>query len=598
MARLFRATGIVTNQPTHFYRHSGANHAHDAGASLSAIQIHGGWQPNGGSRLNTHYLHPLPKGVAYAMAGAFQPGLPPWVKRDCLTPPIELQRQIFPFIEEDYYTECPDWLLWTSNIMEGKSELEGRPKPMPMPDESNRAGVLRLKFLLLLVHLRKVLLQDAAALLELNPKDGVLYGHHHIFNLPVFKSPEFLVFKERLVAKMLTLAPPQSDSLRHNAPYLEAEFRLLNSTMAQALQAIKRQLDQKVEDISAEFKESLRNNTNTITNTIKTVSSVQTTALLAAIGDDQDLRAQAMLMVLQAMPGLYHQSLLKLKRLNSSATAATTISAPVATTISAPAATTISVPAATTVSAPLQLEPMTPLQRNRQSYQATPPEDYLGNTEDHLDNTEDRLDNTEDNEMEALELETSSTELLDAMDTDENLAQVTQDVAPRLPPMQVQSAPSSGPNLSLEERLDLLAVEIAESRCIIEFDVSNGFTYEMISRSRPLGEHWEEWFYGLNRDGLQQPSIYWLNGVHRRHTFANSHIAATTWRYVDPTKSKNSYNVLWTFKKAVVRGVLKIMLEREGDIMHREKTALAEVAASIQHTTTTLNQFQKINRKN
>ncbi|KAF9139212.1 hypothetical protein BGX21_007773, partial [Mortierella sp. AD011] len=87
MARLFRATGIVTNQPTHFYRHSGANHAHDAGASLSAIQIHGGWQPSGGSRLNTHYLHPLPKGVAYAMAGAFQPGLPPWIKRDCVTPP-------------------------------------------------------------------------------------------------------------------------------------------------------------------------------------------------------------------------------------------------------------------------------------------------------------------------------------------------------------------------------------------------------------------------------------------------------------------------------------------------------------------------------
>ncbi|KAG9068286.1 hypothetical protein KI688_010552 [Linnemannia hyalina] len=210
MAQLFRATGIVTNQPTQFYRHSGANNAHDAGASLSAI-------PNGGSRLNTHYLHPLPKGVAYAMTGAFQPGLPPWIKRDCLTPPVELQQQIFPFIEEDYFTECPDWLLWTRDIMEGRSELGGRPNPMPMPDESNRSAVLRLKFLLLLVHLRKVLLQDAAALLELKSKDGVLYGHHHVFNLPVFKSPEFLVFKERLVAKMLTLAPPQSDSLRHNA---------------------------------------------------------------------------------------------------------------------------------------------------------------------------------------------------------------------------------------------------------------------------------------------------------------------------------------------------------------------------------------------
>ncbi|KAG0279049.1 hypothetical protein BGZ96_002096 [Linnemannia gamsii] len=243
------------------------------------------------------------------------------------------------------------WPLWTTNIMEGKNELEGRSNPMPMPDESNRAGVSQLKFLLLLVHLRKVLLQDAAALMELYPKDGVLYGHHHIFNLPVFKSPKFL-----------------------------------------------------------------------------------TTALPAAIGDDQDFSAQAMLM----------------------------------------------------------------------SNQATPLKDP-DNMQDYLDNTVYHLDNTEENEMEVIELETSSPEVLDAMDMDENLAQVTQDVVPRLPPMRIQSAPSSGPNLSLEEQLDLLAIEVAESRRIIEFDVSDGFTYEMISRSRPLGEHWEEWFYGLSRDGLQQP---------------------------------------------------------------------------------------------
>ena len=159
---------------------------------------------------------------------------------------------------------------------------------------------------------------------------------------------------------MLTLAPPQSDSLRHNAPYLEAEFRLSNSTMAEGFQTIKRRLDQTAKDFSAEFKELLRNSTDTITNTIKTVSSVQSANLLAAIGDDQDLRAQAMLMVLQAMPGLYHQSLLKLKRLKSPVTAATT------------------------ASTPLQPEPIPPLQRNQQSNQATPLEDHLDDTDDNV----------------------------------------------------------------------------------------------------------------------------------------------------------------------------------------------------------------------
>ncbi|KAF8922920.1 hypothetical protein BGZ47_005224, partial [Haplosporangium gracile] len=150
-----------------------------------------------------------------------------------------------------------------------------------------------------------------------------------------------------------------------------------------------------------------------------------------AIGDDQDLRAQAMLMVLQAMPDLYHQSLLKLKRLRNPATAATT------------------------VSAPLQPDPTPLLQRNQQSNQAT--------------TLEDQLDDTDDNVVEAVELEMPSFEQLDVMDVGENLAQVTQDVAPQLPLMQVQSAPSR-PILSLDERLDMLAVEVAESRCIIEFD--------------------------------------------------------------------------------------------------------------------------------
>ncbi|KAF9399121.1 hypothetical protein BGX21_006771 [Mortierella sp. AD011] len=331
--------------------------------------------------------------------------------------------------------------------------------------------------------------------------------------------------------------------------------------MADAVRTIKRQLDQEVNRIITEFRESIRSNAKNISNTIKTVSSVQTATLLTSIETNQDQHAQAMLYALQALPSLYYQRLRSLRQPNTSATATTAISVP------------------------LQPQIIHPLQENEQSNQATLPQ-------------EDYIDEMEDNDMGTAGQESPLTRQLDAMNMSEDLVQVTPDVAPQQPPMQIQPILPSDPLLSLDERLDMLAVEVAESRYIIEFDVSDGFTYEMVSRSRPLKEHWEEWFYGLTRDGVQQPSIYWLNGNQRHHTFANSHIADTAWRYVDPGKDRNIYNALWTFKKAIVRGILKVMLDLEGDIMYRERTALAEVAALIQHNNVTLNQFQRKNRKN
>ncbi|KAF9574296.1 hypothetical protein BGW38_008337 [Lunasporangiospora selenospora] len=166
--------------------------------------------------------------------------------------------------------------------------------------------------------------------------------------------------------------------------------------------------------------------------------------------------------ILQAAPSLYLQRIRQLRRISGTG-----------------------IP--TAVSAPPQLQLTPPFQQ--QSNQVSPLSD-------------NHLDEMEDYGVETVGLDDPLPEQLDATEVCEGLAQVTLGDTPQLP-LQVQSAPPSESTLSLEERLDMLATEVAESRCIIEFDVSNGFKYGMASRSRPFEEHWEEWFYGLIRDGVR-----------------------------------------------------------------------------------------------
>ena len=228
MSLLFQQAGIETDKPTHYYRHSGANLAYALGQDIRAIEHHGGWKKDQG-RLTSHYLHPLPKGVAYALAGSTHDGMPPFVKRSVLRPPVELQKKIFPFLEQCYGGH-PDWLALLENIMEDRDEFFNRVTPedrMPTPTDIN--GTLRLKFLRLLAHLRKIFLEDAVALMDTKPDDHLHYGLHEIFDHAVFKDDLFREYRVNLVEAMARAVPPQSNLLSHNAPAIHAEFRNIDS---------------------------------------------------------------------------------------------------------------------------------------------------------------------------------------------------------------------------------------------------------------------------------------------------------------------------------------------------------------------------------
>ncbi|KAF8918520.1 hypothetical protein BGZ58_004821, partial [Dissophora ornata] len=170
----------------------------------------------------------IPSDVAMRMAGFTMPNEPFWLPRNTHVPPIELQRQIFPFIES-CFNRHTDWLSVTENIMLDRKPAFGRHSDTRL--NPGLSGLLLSRILTLLLHLRKVILQDAAVLLDLRDDSACNYGLHRIFGLPVFESAMFADFRTQLRERMRTESSPITDSLRNNAPAMHSEFRAVKSKL-------------------------------------------------------------------------------------------------------------------------------------------------------------------------------------------------------------------------------------------------------------------------------------------------------------------------------------------------------------------------------
>ncbi|KAG0195340.1 hypothetical protein BGX28_001622, partial [Mortierella sp. GBA30] len=117
-----------------------------------------------------------------------------------------------------------------------------------------------VRMLFLLTHLRKVILQDAVALMSLT--DAPLqYGDHRVFKHPVFATDNalFWKFKMDLCHNMTTARSPMADSLIANAPAIHSEFRTVHSAVQRLDQnvitnndAIK-ELDKRVDSVVQHF---------------------------------------------------------------------------------------------------------------------------------------------------------------------------------------------------------------------------------------------------------------------------------------------------------------------------------------------------------
>ena len=83
-----------------------------------------------------------------------------------------------------------------------------------------------------LAHLRKVVLQDAAALM-LIVEGQCMYSQHHIFTkISAFSTPEFHEFILQLQQSMSVAKSPLTDSLAANTPTIQQEFRSMKTSMA------------------------------------------------------------------------------------------------------------------------------------------------------------------------------------------------------------------------------------------------------------------------------------------------------------------------------------------------------------------------------
>ncbi|KAG0309065.1 hypothetical protein BGZ97_013169 [Linnemannia gamsii] len=149
------------------------------------------------------------------------------VYRTAVNPPCSLQREIFPFLNDMFMSS--DWSQWHSNIMTGRPEEEGRPWQTRSVYPDSMMPAIRMA--ILLVYLRRVILQDLAVFMAFEGCSGGVDWQHCLFaDNPVFASEPFLHFAAEVRASV-TLAETSVASAmeRHpsstNAPFSSTEVR-------------------------------------------------------------------------------------------------------------------------------------------------------------------------------------------------------------------------------------------------------------------------------------------------------------------------------------------------------------------------------------
>ncbi|KAE8228471.1 hypothetical protein CF326_g6595 [Tilletia indica] len=92
----FEEVGVSSSKITHAMRSGGARFAHEAGCTEDSLHIHGRWC---GDRLIERYLGGVSIQPVRALADFDIKGGDYWLPRTLLDPTIDLQHQIFPFVE-------------------------------------------------------------------------------------------------------------------------------------------------------------------------------------------------------------------------------------------------------------------------------------------------------------------------------------------------------------------------------------------------------------------------------------------------------------------------------------------------------------------
>ncbi|KAE8183984.1 hypothetical protein CF335_g8157, partial [Tilletia laevis] len=176
LKKAFSDLGIATSNVTHAMRGGGARMAFERGCSEDSIRKHGRWTA-GGDQLIERYLTGVALQPVRALAGFSAGGGDYWLPRTLVEPPLALQQQLWPEIEE------------AETTIKERHRTGG---------ETDQAA---LNFLALLKWLRTVMLQDAACLRH-------QYEGLPIWSMPPFDTTAFGTFASALTAAMSAAVSP------------------------------------------------------------------------------------------------------------------------------------------------------------------------------------------------------------------------------------------------------------------------------------------------------------------------------------------------------------------------------------------------------
>ena len=188
----FAAVGINSVKKTHSGRQAGAREAEMAGLSHDHIRRVGRWNSES---MENNYLTCLPRTAIRVIQGFPEEKGCFWLPRALVTPPLSLQKKIFPMVEE-----------WQQKMQE----------------DSSCQTICGEGFLKLLVELRTIILQDAVFFKQLVPD-------HEIFSHEIFQCEEFTTFADELNRTINSTTPPAEVEIQRVVPEINSRISDLSS---------------------------------------------------------------------------------------------------------------------------------------------------------------------------------------------------------------------------------------------------------------------------------------------------------------------------------------------------------------------------------
>ncbi|KAE8236563.1 hypothetical protein A4X03_0g9394, partial [Tilletia caries] len=189
LKKAFSDLDIATSKVTHAMRGGGARMAFEHGCSEDSIRKHGRWTA-GGDQLMERYLTGVALQPVRALAGFSPGGGDYWLPRTLKEPPLSLQQQLWPRIEE------------VEAAIRQRHRTGG---------ETDQAA---LNFLAMMKWLRIVLLQDAACLRP-------LYANLPLWSMAPFNTRAFEQFVSDLTTTISQSVSPIEVTITQLVPELD-----------------------------------------------------------------------------------------------------------------------------------------------------------------------------------------------------------------------------------------------------------------------------------------------------------------------------------------------------------------------------------------